>query len=332
VNGSLVRAMPIMGTIVSIEIVEPPASAPRPPASTPDYLDADTAIERAFEWFREVERRCSRFDETSELRQLSTQPGRPIRVSEIVFSATEFALTLAEDTGGAFDPTVGREMEARGFDRHYVTGHRVAPSPAAAGASYRDVELDPAERTITLRRPLVLDLGAVAKGLAIDLAAQELTAFRNFAIDAGGDVYVSGRNVGGDLWSVGIRHPRNVGETIDVVRLSDMAICTSGDYERTTAHGHHILDPRLGDVPVSHRLSDQGDLSLWKTGTSPIASATAVAPTAMLADALATAAFVLGPDDGIALLERHGVNGLLVSASLERFVTRGFSASLLPHA
>ena len=159
----------------------------------------------------------------------------------------------------------------------------------------------------------MLDLGAVAKGLAIDLAAQELTAFHNFAIDAGGDVYVAGRNGSGDLWSVGIRHPRNQGETIDVLRLSDMAICTSGDYERTTAHGHHILDPRDG------RSADA------------IASATAVAPTAMLADALATAAFVLGPRDGIDLLERHGVGGVLLSASLERFVTRGFSASLLPN-
>ena len=100
-----------MGTIVSIEIVEPPASAPM-------QADADAAIDRAFEWFREVERRCSRFDETSELRQLSSQPGRPVRVSEIVFSATEFALTVAEETGGAFDPTIGRQMEAHGFDRH----------------------------------------------------------------------------------------------------------------------------------------------------------------------------------------------------------------------
>jgi thiamine biosynthesis lipoprotein len=307
-----------MGTIVSIELVEPdhpPASTPdNPPASAPDNLDADATIERAFEWFREVERRCSRFDETSELRQVSSQAGRPVRVSEIVFSATQFAVTVAEETGGAFDPAVGHAMEARGFDRHYVTGRSVSPSPAVAGASYRDIELDSVERTITLRRPLVLDLGAVAKGLAIDLAAQELAPFRNFAINAGGDLYVSGLNAGGDPWSVGIRHPRNPGETIDVLRLSDMAICTSGDYERTTAHGHHILDPREG------RSADA------------MASATAVAPTAMLADALATAAFVLGPREGIALLERHGVGGLLLSASLERFVTRGFSGSLLPHA
>jgi thiamine biosynthesis lipoprotein len=298
-----------MGTIVSIEIVEHAASEPDPGAA-----GADAAIARAFEWFREVERRCSRFDETSELRMLSSQPGRPVPVSEIVFSATQFALMVAEDTGGAFDPTVGDDMESRGFDRHYVTGRRVARMPDAGGASYRDLDLDPVARTITLRRPLVLDLGAVAKGLAIDLAAQELAPCRDFAIDAGGDLYVSGRNAGGDPWSVGIRHPRNPGETIDVVHLTDTAICTSGDYERTTAHGPHILDPREG------------------RRAGALASATAVAPTAMLADALATAAFVLGPRDGLALLERHGAAGVLVSTSLERFVTRGFPAALLPHA
>jgi thiamine biosynthesis lipoprotein len=297
-----------MGTIVSIEIVEPAA----PTAA--DGVEADAAIDRAFEWFRDVERCCSRFDETSELRRLSASPGHPVPVSEIVFSATQFALAVAEDTGGAFDPAVGHEMEARGFDRHYVTGRRVTSVQGAAGASYRDVELNPDDRTITLHRPLVLDLGAVAKGLAIDLAARELAPFRNFAIDAGGDMYVSGHNAAGDRWRVGIRHPRNPDDTMDVWHLTDTAICTSGDYERTTAGGHHILDPRAG------RSADA------------LASATAVAPTAMLADALATAAFVLGPRDGLALLERHGAGGLLVSASLDRFFTRGFSAALLPHA
>jgi thiamine biosynthesis lipoprotein len=129
----------------------------------------------------------------------------------------------------------------------------------------------------------------------------------DYSIDAGGDVYVAGRNPDGELWSVGIRHPRCDDQVIDSLRVSNVAVCTSGDYERRISGGdgaHHILDPRTGASPGA------------------VASATVVAPTAMAADALATAAFVLGPVAGIQLLERQGVAGLLVSPTLERYSTR----------
>ena len=158
------------------------------------------------------------------------------------------------------------------------------------------------EKTLTLHRPLLLDLGAVAKGLAIDIAARELQPFENFAIDAGGDLYFGGCNAAGQPWSVGIRHPRGDG-LLDTLHVSDVAVCTSGDYERRTDAGHHLLDPRTG-APVN-----------------AVASVTVLAPSAMVADTLATAAFVLGPTDGIALLERHGVGGLIVTPALERFAT-----------
>ena len=117
------------------------------------------------------------------------------------------------------------------------------------------MRLDPHRKTITLLRPLLLDLGAVAKGLAIDMAARELRPFAHFAINAGGDVYVGGRNAQGAPWSVGIRHPRVPGALFDTLRVSDCAVCTSGDYERrcpaeidAAAGGHHILDPQLDSL------------------------------------------------------------------------------------
>ena len=76
---------------------------------------------------------------------------------------------------------------------------------------------------------MTLDLGAVAKGLAIDAAARELQPFGDFAIDAGGDLYLGGRNPDGAPWSVGIRHPRLDGRLIDSLRVSNKAVCTSGD-------------------------------------------------------------------------------------------------------
>ena len=191
--------------------------------------------------------------------QLSAHVGVPVPASAILCEAVQFALSVAEDTDGAFDPTVGRRMEARGFNREHRTGQTVrSPFPHDDDVTYRDVHVDPDRRTITLGRPLTLDLGAVAKGLAVDAAARELQPFRDFAIDAGGDLYLGGRNPDGVPWSVGIRHPRLDGQLIDSLRVSDKAVCTSGDYERPAPDDideHHVLDPRSG-VRRSRRKRD----------------------------------------------------------------------------
>jgi FAD:protein FMN transferase len=303
------RSIPIMGTIVSIEIAS--GGSTREAGHESAGAPVAAAAERAFEWFREIERLCNRFDPGSELRLLTARAGETLAVSGILYTVVEFALAVAEETDGAFDPTVGRQMESRGFNRDYRTGD-VTESHADSvdPVSFRDVHLDRDKRTITLRRPLVLDLGAVAKGLAIDMAVQELRPLQNFVIDAGGDLYLAGRNAAGERWTVGIRHPRRDREIIESITVSDEAVCTSGDYERRD----HILDPRPGG---------SGDVSI---------SATVVAPTALVADALSTAAFVLGPAKGIQLLERQGVEGLILSPTLERFTTRGLARAVFPDA
>jgi thiamine biosynthesis lipoprotein len=292
VIGVPVRTEVLMGTIVTIQVVRG---------------DADEAIERAFGWFHEIESRCSRFDQHSELVQLSMRAGVPVAASPILFEAVRFALLVAEETGGAFDPTVGLRMESHGFDREDRTGRTVrTPLPRDHGVSYRDVAVDASARTITLHKPLLIDLGSVAKGLAVDAAARELQPWRDFAIDAGGDLYLGGCNPGGRPWSIGIRHPRMDAGLIDALNVSNKAVCTSGDYERLAPDGAgHILDARSG-VPAAGS-----------------ASVTVIAPTALAADALATAAFVLGPAEGIDLLVRHGAEGLIVTPALERFETPG---------
>ena len=290
-----IRTEAVMGTLVTIHVVR-------------DSAGADAATDRAFGWFREIEERCTRFNLDSELMRLSAQTGVAVPVGAILYEAVRFALAVAEETDGAFDPTVGQRMHERGFNREHRTGETVQSNGACHDdVSYKDVQVDPDRRTITLCRPLTLDLGAVAKGLAVDMAARELAPFRNFAIDAGGDLYLSGHNPAGEPWLVGIRHPRAEGELIDSLRVSDQAVCTSGDYERQTAAAgeHHLLDPRTGLSPRS------------------VASVTVLAGSAMLADALATAAFVLGPVDGIQLLDRMGVGGLMFTADLRRYETRG---------
>ena len=341
------RTIPAMGTLVTIDVVGDVAGDVAGPGAPQASAQLAAAVERAFAWFYQIEQCCTRFDPQSELVRLSAHVGVAVPASAILYEAVQFALAVAEESGGAFDPTVGAAMEMRGFNREYRSGGIVRSAPEGSGwathrathrATYRDVRLDPDRKTITLLRPLLLDLGAVAKGLAIDMAAHELRPFAHFAINAGGDLYVRGHNAQGGPWSVGIRHPRVPGALFDTLRVSDCAVCTSGDYERrcpveTEAGGHHILDPRAATSEGTD--SPESPVS----SAHAAASATVVAPTAMLADALATAAFVLGPDDGIALLERFGVDGLIISPALERHTTRGmhsdyeFSGStILPDA
>jgi FAD:protein FMN transferase len=276
----------VMGTVVTVHIVDPSRG------------DAKAAIARAAHWFRIVEQHCSRFDRNSEVQRLARTPGVAVPVSEILFEAVQFAVQLAEETGGAFDPAVGGAMEARGFATHYQTGERVTTPGLAADATFRDIELDAEARTIRLRRPLLLDLGAVAKGLAVDLAAGELAPFTDFAIDAGGDLRFGGRN-GGREWRAGIADPFQPGAVVAAFRVGDAAVCTTARYER----GEHIVDARDGAT------------------RSSLASVTVIAPSAMVADALATAAFVLGTDEGHPLLARHAVESLLITSDGRRLTT-----------
>lgn len=308
-NSDVRRSAALMGTVVTIHVVGHVPGHEQGPDQT---AQREQAVERGFEWFHRVEECCTRFEAHSEVMQLTAQVGTPVRVSAILYEAVQFALAVAEESGGAFDPTVGYAMETRGFNREYRTGQMIRTSlDCSRSVSYRDVRLDPDDHTITLLRPLILDLGAVAKGVAVDLAARELRSFQNFAINAGGDLYLGGCNPDGEPWSIGIRHPRQEKQLIDTLRVSNRAVCTSGDYERQSSEedgGHHILDPRTAASAKS------------------VASVTVVAPTAMLADALATAAFVLGPADGIQLFDRLGVDGLIISPTLENYATRGMRA------
>ncbi len=296
-----------MGTLVTIHVV-------------PNGIAPEAAMERAFGWFHEIEEHCTRFKPDSELSRLTAQIGVPVPASAILFEAVQFALVVAEESGGAFDPTVGHSMETRGFNREYRTGSTIRTAIAAqSSVSYRDVDLDPVGRTITLRRPLLLDLGAVAKGLAIDTAARELRPFADFAIDAGGDLYLGGHNPHGEPWTIGIRHPRLDGQLIDSLHVSNKAVCTSGDYER----GRHILDPRT-NAPAAGVASAAPAAGVASAAPAAgVASATVVAPSAMLADAVATAVFVLGPVEGMRLLNRLGLDGLIVTPGLERHETQG---------
>lgn len=292
-----------MGTVVNLTVLTDESESV-----------AQEGIERALSAFQDVEKVCSRFDEDSELRRLSQHIGEVVAISPRLFGPLRFALTLADLTDGLFDPTIGRLLQAQGFNRHYLSGGVVHDIEAAPGdTSYRDVLLDEQAHTVQLLRPLTLDLGAVAKGFAVDLAAQELRQFPGFVIDAGGDLYVSGKNSQDKPWHVGIRHPQQPNETIASIRATNVAVCTSGGYERRSPKNpdmHHLIHPETGISPTE------------------LVSSTVIAPFAMMADALSTIALLLGRSDGIDLLEAFGANGLLIDQSLLTHMTQGMKGYL----
>lgn len=300
--GMTEQVIAAMGTTVSVQVVS--------------AGDARDRVQAALAWFPQVEAACSRFDPHSALRLLTQRVGVPVPVSPMLFEALAFAVAVADASGGAFDPTVGALMEARGFHTRWQDGRPVPAGVPRSSACWRDVELDANQRTVTLHRPMLLDLGAVAKGLAVDLAAAALADLEHFAIDAGGDLYCAGHNANGMPWTVGIQHPRDPGALLTAVTLTQAAVCTSGDYARRSAlsttggaEDHHLHDPRTDAT------------------ASTLVSASVIAPRAMVADALATAAFVLGPTDGLAFLQAQQVDGLLVTPSLDWIATPGFSAA-----
>jgi thiamine biosynthesis lipoprotein len=279
-----------MDTVVDIKVVTEGTNA-----------DAEEKINCAFQAFQKVEQACSRFSESSELMRATQAVGIPVEISPLLFEPLQYALEMAQWTEGLFDPTVGKLMELHGFNRHYLTGERIE-SLSAPNVSYQDIELNRNAHTLLLRKPLVIDLSAVAKGFAIDLAANELKEFKGFVVNAGGDLYAGGTDECGDPWKVGIQHPNQQETVIETIDITNAAICTSGSYERKSKampEIHHIIDPKTKCSP-----------NQW-------VSVSVIAPFAMMADAFSTAAFVMGNNDGKRLLEESDLQGLLIKPDLQ---------------
>ncbi|WML53122.1 FAD:protein FMN transferase [Neobacillus sp. PS3-12] len=257
-------------------------------------------LDHAFEMFRIVEQACSRFSPDSELMLACKMIKKPVQISPILFEPLKFALEIAKLTEGEFDPTIGKTMEKQGFNRHYLTGE-IMDSNSDVSATFKDIILDEKTQTLFLERPLVIDLGAVAKGFAIDLAANELKEFEGFVINAGGDLFLGGTDWYGSPWKIGIQHPNIKDQIVDEVGLSNAAICTSGSYERRNVKipgMHHIMNPKTKNSPNN-----------W-------VSCSIIAPFAMMADAFSTAAFLLG-ENGIKLIEDVGLTGKFITPALK---------------
>lgn len=171
------------------------------------------------------------------------------------FKLFERAIYYSKKYEGLFDITIGKLTELWGFnsDREIKIPDSAIIRKYIDFVDYKYIELDNKSRTIRFKKEgILLDLGGIAKGYAVDRAAKIVQRFgiKNFFIDAGGDLFVSGSNSQGQDWNIGIKHPRKTNDYIASFRATDIGIATSGDYERFAIiegkRYHHILDPRNG--------------------------------------------------------------------------------------
>ena len=286
-----------------------------------------------------VDRAMSTYRDDSEISRFNRLAGGESMVlSEETWAVLELAWRVREESGGAFDPTVGPLVDAWGFG---APGRGPAPTPVAHDrlAEMRRtvgaIELASEDRRVLkIEDGAALDLSAVAKGWAVDRVSEALLAagYADHLVEVGGEVRTAGHSPAGDPWRVAIERPparaaapgQGASEpaTEDVARanlqrvleFTDGALATSGDYrnywERDGVRYSHTIDPRTGR-PVEHGL----------------ASASVFHANCAAADAYATALMVLGPEDGLRWADDNDIAALLVAYqgdSLEELPSAAF--------
>ena len=274
---------PVMGTFLHVRAI------------ATDTMAAAAAVRAAHDAVFRVDSLMSTYRPESEISRLNARAGsgswQPLsRESITVLQAAQRA---AEASGGAFDIGVGPLMEAWGFrtPRRGRPAERVLDS-ARALVDYRALEIDSAGGRARLARPgMAIDLGAIAKGHALDLAAAGMRAAGADAgmVDLGGNVFVYGApGAKRGAWTIGILDPADTDRTLGTIALREGSVATSGDYEQFFEYEgirySHIMDPRSGQPA---------------RGTAQV---TVAAPTGLQADVLSTMLFVLGPGAGRAQL------------------------------
>jgi thiamine biosynthesis lipoprotein len=270
-------------------------------------------VAAAFEEIARLEQVLSAWSETSQISAVNRAAGAyPVRVSPELFTVVAEATRISELTAGAFDITFAgcghlwSVREQRIPDEDEI-------SACLARVGYGKLQLDPQQASLFLpQAEMRLGLDGIGKGYRVDRAAAVLeeSGISDYAVDGGGDLRVAGRGLAGP-WGVDIAHPREPARSLGGLLLDRSAVTTSGDYqwffERDGVRYHHILDPRSGR-PARRSVA-----------------VTVLAPTAMEADALATGLFVLGPEEGLSLVERQpGVEALFIDPALRAHFSSGF--------
>ncbi|WP_434049348.1 FAD:protein FMN transferase [Marinobacter salarius] len=269
---------------------------------TEDPAVASEAGDAVLALFDRIDRQMSRYREDSELSRVNREAANgPVEVSDSLFTVLQQALRISELSHGAFDISFG----SIGYLYDFRARQQPSDEELAEGlakVNYRSVVLDPSANTVRfLDEGVRLDLGGIAKGYTVDRGIDILKSFgiRHARLSAGGDLRLLG-DKRGKPWIVGIRDPRSESRNAMVLPLTNVAVSTSGDYERfffddNNERVHHILSPETGK-PVKG-----------------VQSVTILGDDSITTDGLSTAVFVLGAAKGLEMVNRlKGIDAVII--------------------
>ena len=286
------REEAIMGTAIRVELW------------SKQRRSAEEAMGAVIEEMHRIDRTMSPFKPESELSRINRDAGREaVPVSREIFELLARSLDFSRLSAGAFDITFASAGHLYDYrERIRPTAEALAQACGAIG--YQNLLLDEQACTVRFaRQGMRIDLGGFAKGYAVDRGAALLRqrGIEHAIVSAGGDSHIVGDR-GGRPWTIGVRDPRRPGELAAVLPLKDVAISTSGDYERyfdeDGVRFHHILDPRTGASPSSVR------------------SVTIIAPDGLTSEGLSKSVFVLGVEQGMRLIDaQRDVDAVVVDAA-----------------
>lgn len=295
-------------------------------AFTTPTVNADAtnrAFDAATQEIKRIETLMTTWRPDSELSRVNAAAGeQAIEVSPETFTVVQEALHTSKISEGTFDITFeslhGLWKFDEDLDPHPPTDAAIRAKLPLVG--YHHVHLDAGARTIKLdTKGVRISLGGIAKGYAVDRAAKVLedAGLASFFVQAGGDLYARGKKPDGSEWSAGVRDPRGPANSyFALLRLTDHAFSTAGDYERSYIVGgkryHHIIDPRTGKPATASR-----SVTIW-------------AKTAFLADAIDDAVFILGPEKGMKLVESlDDVGAIIVDAKNNLWVSKRLEGKVM---
>jgi len=301
-SGGLVRVQQTaMGTVWNIEVVDHGRT-----------VQARRAISDAYSELERIEAIMSEWRPQSPISQVDAAAGKhAVEVPAELREMLERSMRYSEKTQGTFDVTWRGMGNIWHFDEDFVPPTAAEVNAARRNIDYRSIRIS--GNTVYLPEGKNIGLGGIAKGYGVNRAVEVLVkaGFSDCLVDGGGDVKVSGTH-DGEPWRLGIQHPRaEHGKLLGVVKLSGRALVTSGDYERFRIvdgiRYHHIIDPRTG----------------WPATAST--SVSVLSDDAEQGVVLAKAIFILGPEKGLELARKEGVDVLLIDPLGRQFSTNGFN-------
>lgn len=251
-----------------------------------------------------VNKLMSTYDPNSELSVFNKLPANQFsNISEDMAYVIDKALLISEMSGGEYDITIGPLVNLWGFgpgNREDKVPSQVLIDEAKSRVGYHYLKLD--GRKLTKEKDIYVDLSSIAKGYGVDMVAQVLQGrgVENYLIEIGGEILSKGVKVDGTSWKVAIESPAGGHGIVErIMSITDIAVATSGDYrnyfEKNGVRYSHTISPNTGR-PITHRL----------------VSVTVVDKTTTMADGLATAITVLGPEKGFEFAQKNGIAAYLL--------------------